>query len=109
MVGAELVTFKVSATALAIKVSDLVTIYRQKSVVNRAQLEQLRWRADEALRLARARAVGDLSRVNIEEIAKTQHLIDSLNLSGVALYHAMMQLDQLSAELIQNLKGLSNA
>jgi hypothetical protein len=109
MVGAELVTFKVSATALAVKVSELVTFYRQKSVVNRAELEQLKWRADEALRLARARAVGDLSRVNIEEIAKTQYLIDSLNLSGTALYHAMMQLDHLSAALIKNLDGLSNA
>jgi hypothetical protein len=109
MTGAELVTFKVSATALAVKVSDLVTLYRQRSVVNRTQLAQIKLKADEALGIARSRAVSEVARVNVEEIAKTQHLIDSLNLSGIALGHAMMQLDQLNTQLIQILKGLGNA
>jgi hypothetical protein len=108
MTGAELVTFKVSATALAVKVSDLVSFYRERRVVDRTRLDQIKLQADEALRIARARAVGGLARVNIEEIAKTQYLIDYFNLNGEALRHAMTQLEQLSTELTLNLKGLGN-
>ena len=77
-VPAELVTFKVGATALAVKISDLVAFYREKSVVNRTRLNQIKLKADEALRIARSRGAGELARVNVEEIAKTQHLIDYL-------------------------------
>jgi hypothetical protein len=107
--GGELVTFKVSATALAVTVSDLISFYRRNRTVNRSQLAQIQLKANETLRIARARAVGDLARVNVEEIARTQYLIDSLNLDGMALTHAMMTLDQLSVELMTNLKGLGSA
>ena len=108
MTGAELVTFKKSATALSGVISDLVSFYRRRRELNQAQLAQVKLEADKTLRIARTKAVGELSRINVEEISKTWLVIKSLKLEGVALDHAVEQLDQLSVELVANLRGLGS-
>jgi hypothetical protein len=107
--GSELATFKVSATAISVSISEVVSLYKRNRVVNRAKLQQLQLQAEQALREARTRAVANLARVNIEEIAATQRYIDSLHLNGAALDYAMLHLEQLSVQLADNLKRLGHA
>lgn len=81
----------------------IIAAYKQTKTINRAKLRQLELEAETALRAMQGHAMGHLYRVNIEEIAKTQRYIDSLHLGGLALDHAMGQLEQLSSELAANL------
>ena len=107
--GSELVAFNVSANALAITVSNVVSLYRRDRAIDRAKLRQIEQEAEEALRYARGQALGNLARINIEEIAATQRYIDSLRLKDAALDYAMQTLEQLHRQLIENLKGFSHA
>ncbi|HEY1915851.1 MAG TPA: hypothetical protein VGH27_09775 [Streptosporangiaceae bacterium] len=105
----EMVTFKASAGAVAVTLSDVIASYKRTRTVNHGKLVLLEMQADAALRIARARGTSSLAQINIEEIAATQRLIDSLNLYGPALDHAMRQLETLSYSLAENLRGFGHA
>ena len=48
MSGAELVGFNVSANAVALTASQVISNYKQNQTINRAKLQQLKLQADEA-------------------------------------------------------------
>ena len=108
MTGSELAAFGSSARAVTSTIMQIVSAYRRNKFVDREKLRQLELQAETALRAVRAHALGHLYRVNIEEIAATQKTIESLHLSGAALEHAMLHLEQLSSDLLANLREFRN-
>ena len=80
-------------------VNSLVTTYRQTHLVNKTQKQALNIRIKEYFALERGRAIGEVSRNNVREIAKTMELINSMNLEGVALTMAMETLEEQHRQL----------
>lgn len=80
-------------------VNSLVTTYRQTHLVNKTQKQALNIRIKEYLALERGRAIGEVSRNNVREIAKTMELINSMNLEGAALAMAMETLEEQHRQL----------
>lgn len=97
-----------SLRAVTSVVSDVLRTYRLSQATRQAELRRLDDKLAEARALTRASAIGVLFRANIEEIAATQRLIDSQELSGEALRYAMAQLGELSVELKRNVEKFIN-
>jgi len=109
MTGSELAAFNASANALAVSVSNIISLYRRDRAIDRAEIQKIALNAEAALAEARARALGNLAIINIQEIAATQRYIDSLSLNNAALDGAILTLEQLSLQLAENLKRFSHA
>lgn len=79
--------------------NSLVTTYRLTHSVNKAQKQALNIRIKEYLAFEKGRTIGEVSRNNVREIAKTMELINSLNLEGAALAMAMETLEDQHRQL----------
>jgi hypothetical protein len=109
LVGKELVVLSQAVSSVAATAGELVRMYRESRVVDRAHIARLR--ADIALveRQARARNLAALARTNIDEIVATQRYIDELEPTGEALFLCLREVRQLSDELSYNLKVFARA
>lgn len=91
-------------------VAKIVRIYQETRRVLREDADALRFHTQRALAIAQSRALGGLTRVNIEEIAYTANLIGYYESRGVlygdAYAAAIDQLRVLSRQLAQNLEEL---
>lgn len=101
--GGELVVLEQQARSIVGLVSDLVSGWQYSRQVTRQKIQELQSTAQVALREGAARGIGELCRINIEEIAKTSELISSLPLQGESRDMAMAHLRQLSEALERNL------
>jgi hypothetical protein len=103
-VGAEIAAFSGGARRVLHLANALVGTWQQGAVVSRSKVQELRIESERMIYEARARATGDLIRLNIIEIVETARLIESANLTGIALVSAMGQLQLLSDKLAENLR-----
>lgn len=97
-----------AAKEVSSTVSSLVSTYRDIRSVKKHDIIILEENIKNFRATCRSRGVGELIRINIEEISKTQHLIDSQNLSSFALELAMGQLRNLNEMLTKNLEMYMN-
>ena len=74
-------------------------VYRQNHVISRTELQLLRIDGGSAVARALIAARGEIARANIQEIADTVRLIDSLPPDSLAIQYAVDQLDHLSRSL----------
>lgn len=97
-----------AAKEVSSTVSSLVSTYREIRSVRKRDIIILKENIQTFRATCRSRGMGELIRTNIEEISKTQQLIDSQNLSPFALEMAMGQLGQLNKMLTKNLEEYMN-
>lgn len=95
--------------AVGTAVTEIVKTYRLSRSYNRAELDALSDRLAEVRAQAAAQGRGRLMRTNIEELAATQQLIDSLGLEGHVLGLAVDQLRTLSSALKRNFEDYCRA
>lgn len=98
-----------SVRAVGTAVAEVVKTYRLSRTYNRAELEALNDRIAETRALVGAQRRGRIIRANIEELAATQQLIDSLGMTGYGLEMAMDQLRSLSSALKRNFEEYCRA
>lgn len=100
---------KEAAVVVSGTITSLITRTRASGVVQRTQLELLKNQTAKVLADARAYHAGELVTTNLEQLAKTQDYIDSLEkrgqLHGRSLDYAMQQLDELNNMLRHNLRN----
>ena len=99
MTGSEIVAFREGASLVTAAVQGLVRVYRQNQTVSKSKIEILRIDADKAVVLARSHARGEIARANIQEIANTARLIDTLPAGSPAVQYAIDQLELLDLSL----------
>lgn len=87
----------------------LVDRYRADQAVDTDLAALLMVEAESTIRIARVQAIAELTLQNIEEIAATAHLIDSLNLDGPRLQYAMSVLEGLSNQLIKIIRSFGSS
>ena len=87
--------------------ASLIDVFNSGRQLRRREMNELKIRIDYFLRSEYARQSGELVRVHIEEIAKTQRYIDEQNLTGTALNLAMSQLEALNSKLSNSLHNFS--
>lgn len=97
-----------AAKEVSSTVSSLISTYHDIRSVRKHDIIILEEKIKIYRATCRSKGIGDLIRTNIEEISKTQHLIDSQNLSSFALELAMGQLRNLNEMLTKNLEMYSN-
>jgi len=97
-----------AAVAVSANISNLVTKAKASGVIQRGQLELLKEQTAKVLADARAYNAGDIVITNLEQLARTQHQIDSWEkagrLHGSSLSMAMDQLTDLNDILRRNLR-----
>lgn len=93
-------------------ITNFLTKTKASGIIQRAQLEMLREQTTKVLADARTYNAGDIIIVNLEQLARTQDHIDSLErqgrLHGASLKMAMNQLDDLNNMLRRNLRRYEN-
>lgn len=96
-----------AARSAAGTIGEVIRIYRERRSIDASAIAQAR--RDVALieRAAHARNIAALARTNVNEIVKTQRLIDSMEPSGEAYWMCMENLRQLNEELVANLTSFS--
>lgn len=99
MTGSEIATFREGATIIASAIQAIVKVYRQNRTIALADLQLLRIDADKTATLALIQARGEIARANVDEIAKTARLINSLSEDDIAVQYAISQLEHLSWSL----------
>ena len=99
LTGSEIVAFREGASLVTAAVQGLVHVYRQNQTVSKRKIEILRIDADKAVLLAWGHARGEIARANIQEIANTARLIDTLPTGSPAVQYAIEQLELLSLSL----------
>ena len=87
--------------------TDIIRLYRERRVVDRANLARLRDQVALIERQAHAENVAALARTNIQELVKTQRLIDSMEPTGETFWLCIQQVRQLGDELAANLRAYS--
>lgn len=97
-----------AAKSVSGAVGSILATYRQGKAIRREQKELLKKRIESYKAVAASRALGEVFKTNIEEIAKAQQLIESMNLSDYAYDMAMEQLRILNNELKRNLEDFSH-
>lgn len=101
-----------AAVAVSGNITNFITRTKASGVVQKAQLEMLKAQTAKVLADAKANHAFDLVTTNLEQIAKTQEYIDSLErkgtLHGTALTLALEQLCDLNAMLRRNLRRFEN-
>lgn len=97
-----------AAKEVSSTVASLVSTYHQISSVRKRDIIILKENIQVFRATCRSKGMGELIRTNIEEISKTQSLIDSQNLSPFALEMAMSQMGQLNKMLTKNLEEYMN-
>lgn len=101
-----------AAIAVSGNITSLITKTRASGVIQHAQLEMLKDQTAKVLAEARTYHSCDIIATNLEQIAKTQELIDSLErqgkLHGASLKMAMDQLCDLNDMLRRNLRRFEN-
>lgn len=94
-------------------ITNFITKTKAGGVVQHAQLELLKAQTRKVLTEAKIRHAGELVTVTLEELAKTQDQIDSLEkrglLHGATLVYAMEQLEALNNLLQCNLQKYAQA
>ncbi len=99
---------KEAAVVVSGTITSLITRTKASGVVQRTQLELLKTQTSKVLAEARAYHAGELVIANLEQIAKTQEHIDTLEkhgqLHGLSLDCAMEQLGVLNDMLRNNLR-----
>lgn len=98
-----------AAVAVSGNITSLITKAKASGTIHRAQLEMLKAQTTKVLTDARAYHISDIVTTNLEQIAKTQEYIDSLErqgrLHGTSLAMAMDQLGDLNDILRRNLRN----
>ncbi len=89
-------------------VSLLVSTYHQIRSVRKCDITILKENIQIFQATCRSKGMGELIRTNIEEISKTQALIDSQSLSPFALEMAISQMGQLNKMLNKNMEEYMN-
>lgn len=101
-----------AAVAVSGNITSLITKAKASGVIQHAQLEMLKEQTAKVLADARAYHSGDIVTTNLEQIARTQEYIDSLErqgrLHGISLTMAMDQLGDLNDMLRRNLRRFEN-
>ena len=87
--------------------ASLIDVFNSGRQIRRREMTELKIRIDSFIRSEYAHQAGELVRVHIEEIAKTQRYIEEQHLSGTALNLAMSQLEALNAKLSISLRNFS--
>lgn len=95
-----------AAKSVSTAVASIITTYRKSKAVKKQELAALEAKIKIYVTQARAHAIGEIIRVNIEEIASTQRYIDQQNLDGIALEMAIEQLHELNCLLRANLNNV---
>ena len=85
-------------------VSSIVSTFRSLHIIRKEDSIKLKNRLKNLETIAKAEGLGELARVNIREIAKTQEVIDRANLTGIARELAIKQLEELSNMLEKNVR-----
>lgn len=100
-----------AAKAVGALASSIAKAYIQRRDEKRMQVRKLNLDAQRAimqidvdLRIEKGRLMGQLARVNIQEIALTAQHIEQSNLTGPAYAEAMSHLEMLSQRLIKGLE-----
>lgn len=96
-----------SIQAVGTVVTGILHTYATTRTVHRAELTALKDKISEARAQLGAQARGRLLRTNLEELAETQRLIDSLGFRGDSLSYAMDQLRLLHGELMRSFQEFS--
>jgi hypothetical protein len=91
-----------SIRAVGSAVTEVLRTYQTTRAVKKGELQILKDRIAESRAQIGAEARGRLIRTNLQELAETQRLIDSMGLSGETLRYAMEQLRTLHNELTRN-------
>ena len=104
MAGTELMVVKAVGEAVA----GLVQSYKSNNAISRMRKVQVEEAITAYRANLRARAVGTITRENINQIICTMSLIDGADLSGVPLKLVMQQLESLNVALQKNLEDYSN-
>lgn len=98
------------AVVLSGNISSLVTRAKATGIVQRAQLQMLKGQTEKVIADARAHHIAEVVIENLEQLAKTQELIDNLEkqgrLHGKSLNMAMDQLEDLNNMLRRSLRKL---
>lgn len=81
-----------------------IDYYKETHTINKMKKIALKNKIDNFLVQQKIKGCSEIATLNIQEIAKTQNLIDSLNLSDKALDMAMGQLDRLNESLTRILE-----
>ncbi len=89
-------------------VKTIVGTYRETRIVRVTQKNILKERLEAYRKLQRGNAICEISRNNIEQIAKTFKLIESYNFSGAALEAVMRQFEIQSKGLERLLEDFTN-
>lgn len=101
-----------AAVAVTENITGLITKSKASGVIQRTQLEMLKAQTTKVLTDARAYYSGDIITTNLEQIARTQEYIDTLErqgrLHGISLTMAMDQLADLNDMLRRNLREFEN-
>ena len=92
---------------IASTANSMLGMYRDTNTVDIRKRTYLRERINELVARTHARALGDLTRINIEELVKTQRLIDSYGTGGRLYEMQMVHLRELSNALVENLCNFS--
>lgn len=99
-----------AAIAVSEDITNFITKARASGIIQRSQLELLKAQTEKVLTEARSSHICDVISTNLEQIAKTQELIDKLEkqgrLHGISLKMAMDQLYDLNDMLRHNLRKL---
>lgn len=101
-----------AVVAVSGNITNLITKAKAYGVIQHAQFEMLRTQTAKVLADARAYHSAEIITTNLEQIARTQELIDSLEkqgkLHGRSLAMAMEQLGDLNDILRRNLRRFEN-
>lgn len=89
-------------------ISSMVTTFKALKTVKKEDAIKLKERIKVIESISRTYGLGEIARANINELAKTQKYIEQCNLNGVALKHAISQLENLGNMLEKNLEDYSN-
>jgi GTP1/Obg family GTP-binding protein len=105
MTGGEVAAYRASVSLITTTAQGIISVYRQNRQISKSQLQLLRTEAEKSVAMARAQALGDISRANLRELIDTARLIESLDPYSPALPYSMDQLDQLNRSLRRIVDG----
>lgn len=100
-------TFVSSANAAAETADELAERYQRDAVVDPAMVDLLATQADQALALARVKAIGSLAITLLQVLTEMSRMIDALKLEGPALQTAMGHMEELTRRLREDLTTFS--
>lgn len=102
--GADLVPFE-AVKEVSTLVGKIIKFYDTTKELRMRDVRDLRMQTAAILRVRESQILGQVIRMNIEQIAETNERIEQKNLTGLALELAMGQLRELDILLRENLNS----